>query len=82
MCYSGDGGPTAATEALYAGATLLIHEAYYADWSEKKSHASVPQVQALAQRVGVQQLHLLHLKRSAPRPADATLPAPGDVYPL
>ena len=82
VCYSGDGGPTPETEALYAGATLLIHEAYYPDWSDKQTHASIPQVRELAQRAGVDQLHLLHLKRSATRPDDVVLPTPGDVFSL
>jgi ribonuclease BN (tRNA processing enzyme) len=82
VCYSGDGGPNPETEALFSGASLLIHEAYYDDWHDKQSHASVPQVLALAERAGVQRLHLIHLRRTAPIPQGVEVPRPGDVVVL
>lgn len=80
VCYSGDGGPSDATELLYTDADLLIHEAYYAEESSKLTHASVPQVIAMAHRVGVKSLHLLHLARAASKPADQIVPVPGQVF--
>jgi len=80
VCYSGDGGPSEETEALYANANLLIHEAYYAEESPKITHASVPQVAAMATRAQVKSLHLLHLARAAPKPSEHIVPAPGDVF--
>lgn len=82
VCYSGDGGPSPETEELFRGATLLVHEAYYPERREKTSHASVPGVIEMAQRLGVARLHALHLQRSSPRPLGVTVPHPGDVYEL
>lgn len=80
IAYSGDGGPSEETEALYANVNLLIHEAYYAEESPKLTHASVPQVVALAERAQVKSLHLLHLARAASKPTNHTVPTPGDVF--
>jgi ribonuclease BN (tRNA processing enzyme) len=78
VCYSGDGAPTAETESLYANATLLVHEAYYAE-SSSDSHASVKQVMEMAERVGVTTVHVLHLKRSAAHPVAIHVPSPGEI---
>ncbi|HIA01099.1 MAG TPA: ribonuclease Z [Myxococcales bacterium] len=80
LCYSGDGGPSEATQALFSGCSLLIHEAYHPELQTKQSHASVPQVMAMAKQLRVEQLHLIHLKRDAPLPTGATVPVPGQIY--
>jgi ribonuclease BN (tRNA processing enzyme) len=82
VCYSGDGAPSDATEALYRGASLLIHEAYYDAPQRSQSHASVPGVLELSQRCAVKTLHVLHRKRSLLRPVNVHVPAPGDVVEL
>ena len=79
LCYSGDGAPTDATRALYRGASLLVHEAYYAEPTEKRSHASAPEVIAMARDAGAQMLHLVHLSRHAAPPSGVHCPRPGDV---
>jgi len=78
IAYSGDGAPSADTEAMYAGVNLLIHETYYADYSSK-SHAGLLDVKAMALRVGVKALHVLHLSREIETPNDVHTPRPGDV---
>ncbi len=81
VCYSGDGTPTPATRALYRGATLLIHETYEPD-APSKGHAAIPQVVAMAEAVGVETLHCLHLRRSATAPPQIHVPTPGEVHAL
>lgn len=59
---SGDGSPTAATEQLFRGCSLLVHETYQDEVSEPV-HASLPSVIATAHRAGVKRLYLVHLSR-------------------
>ena len=63
VSYSGDGMFTDATMQLYSGTDLLIHEAYSME-PEYLNHACVREVVAMAQKVGVKNLAITHLKES------------------
>lgn len=60
VCFSGDGGPTPATEKMYQNATLLVHECYAAS-PGTSGHAHLAQVLAVTRRAEVGQLALVHL---------------------
>ena len=89
--YSGDGAPTEATRALFAGADILVHEAFAAE-APPVGHAAASQVIALATAAKVDTLALVHVSRTeraaveravAARPAGGAprrvlLPASGD----
>jgi ribonuclease BN (tRNA processing enzyme) len=62
FCYSGDGAPSAATRALYRGATVLVHECYSAS-EPVRGHATVNEVLELGDECGVGTLCLLHIGR-------------------
>ena len=83
VAISGDGAPSAATRALFAGVRLLVHEAYYTDRNPKTGHASVPDLIELAESAGIGALHLVHRRRGTPAPDPGPRghwPNPGDVY--
>jgi ribonuclease Z len=83
FCYSGDGQFTDESRALFAGAGLLIHEAYSFDPSP--IHGDFPGVIQMAAEQNVSQLALVHISRKVRREqeervgkADAVIPEPGD----
>lgn len=87
LCYSGDGIPTPATEKLFAGADLLCHEAYLRD-EEKYGHGSMRAVKALAAKLGLRQVDLVHISRRVRRQVKenaafvkgwARIPEPGET---
>jgi ribonuclease BN (tRNA processing enzyme) len=89
LCYSGDGAPSAATQRLYEGADVLVHECYSAG-EPRAGHATVERVLEVAEACGAGTLCLLHVARdqkqgvreaaarSLLRPR-VLVPAPGDV---
>jgi ribonuclease BN (tRNA processing enzyme) len=91
LCHSGDGAPTSETEALYAGADLLVHECY-ADDDAVPVHAHLDQVREMAVRGRVGRLCLLHLgkfykdriteKAAQVTDVEVILPRPGDTLPI
>mgnify|MGYP001389902660 CR=1 FL=1 len=60
VCYSGDGAPSAETEALFQGSDLLVHECY-SDATPMDTHASAEYLIPMAERLGIASLYLLHL---------------------
>ena len=59
--YSGDGRPTAGTEALACGVDLLVHECFGdTEAGTPPAHVSLDAVLALAERAQVRQLCVLH----------------------
>ena len=66
LCYSGDGTPTPATEKLFAGADLLAHEAFKRE-EEKFGHGSMRAVKALATKLGLRDVDLVHINRTVRR---------------
>jgi len=59
--YSGDGRPTAGTEALACGADLLVHECFGdTEADTPPAHVSLDEVLALAERARVRRLCVLH----------------------
>ena len=92
FCYSGDGAPSAATRALYRGASVLVHECYAAD-QPVRGHATVDEVLKLGDECEVGTLCLLHIaRRQKARVAEIVaahhrrtrvlIPAPGDRLPV
>jgi ribonuclease BN (tRNA processing enzyme) len=91
VCYSGDGGTTPESRALFDGADLLVHEAFGLEPSEV--HASVDEVLDAAPE-GLQRLALVHVSRYVRREraklmhalltsrVRCLVPAPGDVIPM
>ena len=61
ICYSGDGGITDASRALFSGTDLLIHEAY--SFEQKRFHAGIPGLLEMATREHVRNLALVHVQR-------------------
>lgn len=70
VCYSGDGVFTKATQELYEGADLLIHECYTLE-QEISTHGSVRSVIAMCEDKGVKCLALTHLNRTIRLERDA-----------
>lgn len=62
LAISGDGAPTPATERLFRGCDLLVHETFQ-DVVFEPVHASLPLVLDVASRAGVGRLYLIHLSR-------------------
>src|SRR5574341_559730 len=62
VAISGDGAPTPATERLFHGCDVLIHETFQ-DQVFEPVHASLPVVLDVARRAGVGRLYLIHLSR-------------------
>jgi ribonuclease BN (tRNA processing enzyme) len=83
FCYSGDGQFTDESRALFAGAGLLIHEAYSFDPSP--IHGDFPGVIQMAAEQNVSQIALVHISRKVrfeegeriPK-VNALIPQPGD----
>lgn len=73
LVYSGDGGPTPQTEELCEGASLLVHECFFAAApgsgpdSGPSKHGDLDGCLALARRAGVDTLALLHFAAEAKR---------------
>jgi len=65
LCYSGDGMFTAQGRKLFAGADLLIHEAYFFDPSPV--HADIGSILALAPQEGIRRVALVHVQRGLRR---------------
>jgi ribonuclease BN (tRNA processing enzyme) len=61
-CYSGDGDFNANTRKLYAGCSMLVHEAYHYD-SKEKGHARISEVITMAKEQKCQRLALTHIQR-------------------
>ncbi len=91
FCYSGDGMFTDRSRALFAGADLLVHEAYFFDQSP--IHADIGRLLEMAQANGVGQLALVHVQRGLRREPgrileaivarkSVNMPEPGAVYEL
>ena len=87
VCYSGDGGMTDETRALYQGAELLVHECY--DEAPRTSgHANARELIAEARELGVGRLALVHVSVAARASVRAlvgretgvrvAMPSPGD----
>src|ERR1051326_717723 len=62
FCYSGDGMFTGESRALFAGADLLLHEAYA--FEESTVHADIPRLLTMAEEAGVKRLVLTHVQRT------------------
>jgi ribonuclease BN (tRNA processing enzyme) len=89
LCYSGDGMFLDASRGLYAGAGLVVHEAY--SFEESPVHGDIGAVIRMAEEDGVRQAALVHVqrdvRRSPQRIEDAIarartkvlLPNPGDI---
>ena len=83
FCYSGDGQFTDESRALFAGADLLVHEAY--SFEQSPVHGDFPNVIRMATEQSVGQLALVHIQRRVRREQgeriralDAVVPEPGD----
>ena len=72
VCYSGDGQFTDASERLYSGASLLIHEAHTLE-PGYPGHSGLREVVAMARHAGVHTLALTHLSRDLRRDPDKCL---------
>jgi ribonuclease BN (tRNA processing enzyme) len=89
LVYSGDGAVTPGTRALCHGASVLVHECFFAESGSRK-HGNVDSCVELARAAGVETLALLHFASEAKsairehaRAAcgeglELCLPAPGD----
>jgi ribonuclease BN (tRNA processing enzyme) len=62
FAFSGDGVPTPATERLYRGVDLLVHEAFWLE-GEGHGHTSAEDVIAMAQSGGAGRVALLHVAK-------------------
>jgi len=83
FCYSGDGQFTGESRALFAGADLLVHEAYSFDPSPV--HGDFQGVIRMAAEQSVSRLALVHIQRKVRREQGerirdlgAAVPEPGD----
>merc|ERR1740124_642257 len=88
LCYSGDTRPCAALTRAARGATLLLHEATFADAEAEhariKRHSTHGEAREVARQMGAYRTLLTHLsarydageKRDAPAPAPASASAP------
>jgi ribonuclease BN (tRNA processing enzyme) len=65
FCYSGDGMFTDRSRALFAGADLLIHEAYF--FEQSPIHADIGRLLEMAESNGIRQLGLVHIERALRR---------------
>lgn len=72
LCSSGDGMFTPATEKLYAGCDLLIHEAYLYD-EAKIGHAYMTGLIAMTKKQKVKKLAFVHINRNLRRNGLETL---------
>ena len=89
LSYSGDGMFLEASRRLYAGADIVVHEAYF--FEESPIHADIGAVIAMAEEDGVRQVALVHVQRDVRRRPErieeaiarartqVTMPQPGDV---
>jgi ribonuclease BN (tRNA processing enzyme) len=83
FCYSGDGQFTDESRALFAGADLLVHEAY--SFEPSPIHGDFAGVIGMAAEQNVRRLALVHIQRKVRREQgeriralDAVVPEPGD----
>ena len=60
--FSGDGAPSAATEALYRGVDVLFHELYSVR-RKHSGHSTLAELRALAARAGVRRVFVSHHAR-------------------
>jgi ribonuclease Z len=92
VCYSGDGGVTAETRALYRRATVLVHECF-APAGARAGHADAETLLALADELEIGTLALVHLSketkddvrrlvRATPTRCRVLLPEPGETIEL
>ncbi len=93
LFYSGDGCPSAATEALATGCSLVVHEAFAFVDEMIPGHGTVKGSVEFARRVGARRLALVHIQRDVRRQkqreiedyiaavedVEVLLPEPGDV---
>lgn len=79
LAYSGDGRPTAASRALFAGADLLLHECYSLDpLPDEAGHCSFATCRALLESLPVGRLLLYHIREDQRAPvAAAAAEVPG-----
>ncbi len=61
LCYSGDGDVSTASQALYAGADVVVHECYTAD-EPLGGHAAARGIIRMAEDASVRELVLIHIK--------------------
>ncbi len=92
FCYSGDGMFTDEGRALFSGAGLVVHEAYFFDQSPV--HADVGALLRLYDEARIGRLALVHVQRNLRRepgrihdairshPGRISMPEPGTVYAL
>jgi ribonuclease BN (tRNA processing enzyme) len=91
FCYSGDGMFTNESTHLFAGADLLVHEAYW--FEESPVHADIDGLIGMANRQNVRRLALVHIQRrirrepgqiltamSRSKGAEVSLPEPGVTF--
>ncbi|MGQ9368368.1 MBL fold metallo-hydrolase [Azospirillum sp. ST 5-10] len=91
FAYSGDGRPTAESEALFRGADLLFHECYtVAPDPAQAFHAAFPMMADLPERLGVGALRLYHVRAdqraalaaACSEHANIALAVPGSLHSL
>ena len=85
LCYSGDGQFTDESRVLFAGADLLVHEAY--SFEPSPIHGDFPGVIRMAAEQSVRQLALVHIKRTVRQgewdrieALAARVPEPGEKF--
>ncbi len=78
FCYSGDGMFTDQGRALFAGADLLVHEAYFFDRSPV--HADIGALLEMREQAGVKQLAMVHVQRALRRRPEAIHDALGGTH--
>jgi ribonuclease Z len=67
VCYSGDGMITEAGRELFAGADLVVHEAY--SFEPSPVHADIPTLMEAAASASVRKLAMVHVQRGLRREA-------------
>ncbi len=72
LFYSGDGRPTAESQALSTGCDLVVHESFWLD-KEVRNHGNVVDSIAFAKKSEVPRLALVHLERNFRKEAKETL---------
>jgi len=72
LFYSGDGRPTAESQALAKGCDLLVHESFWLD-KEVRNHGNVMSSIAFARKAGAPHLAFVHLERNFRKEAKKAL---------